>query len=144
VIQGRTAGVAPTPDSAAPEPLAISALAPARVPSSLTTTTSIAPVKPATPELLPAQSQGVVTGKLIKKVLPLYPDMARRAGVSGDVVMSGIIGTDGALHNLKVVSGSPLLRDAALTAAKEWRYSPYMLGNKAVEAETHITVSFRH
>jgi len=142
VIQGRTVGVAPAPDSAAPEPLAISALAPARVPSSLTT--SIAPVKPATPELLPAQSQGVVTGKLIKKVLPQYPDMARRAGVSGDVVMSGIIGTDGALHNLKVVSGSPLLRDAALSAAKEWRYSPYMLGNKAVEAETHITVSFRH
>jgi protein TonB len=68
--------------------------------------------------------------------------MARRAGVSGEVVMAGIIGTDGALHNLKVVSGSPLLREAALEAAKQWRYSPYLLGNKPVETETHITVSF--
>lgn len=142
VIQGHTVRAESAPDSAAPEPLAISALAPARVPSSLTA--SIAPPRPTAPELLPIQSQGVVTGKLIKKVLPQYPDMARRAGVSGDVVMSGIIGTDGALHNLKVVSGSPLLRDAAMTAATQWRYSPYMLGNKAVEAETHITVSFRH
>jgi protein TonB len=84
----------------------------------------------------------VIPGKLIKRVLPQYPDMARRAGVSGAVVISGIIGTDGALHSLKAVSGSPLLRDAAIEAARQWRYSPYLLGGKAVEAETHITVSF--
>ncbi|HWY70835.1 MAG TPA: TonB family protein [Terriglobales bacterium] len=140
VIQGRTVSVTPAPESVAPELLAISALDPTRGSNSLAA--SIAAPKPTTPELSPAQSSGVITGKLIKRVLPQYPDMARRAGVSGDVVMAGIIGTDGALHNLKVVSGSPLLREAALQAAKQWRYSPYSLGGKPVEAETHITVSF--
>ena len=142
VIPGRTVRTLPAPDSAAPEPLAISAISPGKVPSSLTT--AIAAPRLTAPEVSPIQSGGVIAGKLIRRVMPQYPDMARRAGVSGDIVMSGIIGTDGALHNLKVVSGSPLLRDAALEAAKQWRYSPYMLGTKAVEAETHITISFRH
>jgi TonB family protein len=95
-----------------------------------------------TPELSPRQSQGVIEGKLVKKVLPRYPEMARRAGVSGDVLISATIGTDGALHNLRVVSGSPLLREEALTAARQWRYSPYKLGGKPVETETRITVGF--
>ena len=142
VIPGRTVRTLPAPDSGAPEPLAMSAISSGKVPSSLTT--SIAAPRLTAPELSPIQSGGVIPGKLIRKVMPQYPDMARRAGVAGDVVMSGIIGTDGALHNLKVVSGSPLLRDAAMEAAKQWRYSPYMLGTKAVEAETHITISFRH
>jgi TonB family protein len=95
-----------------------------------------------TPELSPRQSQGVIEGKLVKKVLPRYPEMARRAGVSGDVLISATIGTDGGLHNLRVMSGSPLLREEALTAARQWRYSPYKLGGKPVETETRITVSF--
>jgi len=103
---------------------------------------SIVAAKTAAPELTPIQSQGVVEGKLIRKVLPQYPDMARRAGVSGDVVLSGTISTDGKLKNLNVVSGSPLLREAAMAAARQWRYSPYLLGGKPVETETHITISF--
>lgn len=140
VIQGHTVSATPAPEATAPEPLTISALSSARSPNSLTA--AVLAAKTATPELGPNQSQGVVPGKLIKRVLPLYPDMARRAGVSGDVVLAGIIRTDGALRNLKVVSGSPLLREAALDAARQWRYSPYLLGGKPVEAETHITVSF--
>ena len=140
VIQGHTVSVKPAPEPAAPEAVAISALDPGRPSSSLAA--SIVATKTAAPELLPSQSQGVVPGKLIKRVLPQYPDMARRAGVSGDVVISGIIRTDGVLRNLKVLSGSPLLREAALDAARQWRYSPYLLGGKPVEAETHITVSF--
>ena len=140
VIQGRTVTLTSAPEVGAPEPLAISALGPANGPSFLPA--SIVSARPVTPELPPAQSQGVVPGKLIKRVLPQYPDMARRAGVSGDVVMTAVIQTNGALRQLKVVSGSPLLREAALDAARQWRYSPYMLGGKPVEAETHITVSF--
>lgn len=128
------------PEATAPEPLAISALGSANGPSSLPA--SIVAARPVTPDLPPSQSQGVVPGKLIKRVLPQYPDMARRAGVSGDVVMTAVIQTNGMLRQLKVVSGSPLLREAALDAARQWRYSPYMLGGKPVEAETHITVSF--
>jgi TonB family protein len=103
---------------------------------------SIIAAKTATPELSPIQSQGVIEGKLVRKVLPKYPEMARRAGVSGDVIINGTIGMDGTLHNLRVMSGSPLLREEALTAAKQWRYSPYKLGGRPVETETRITVSF--
>lgn len=140
VIQGRTVNLTSAPEATAPEPLAISALGSANGPSSLPA--SIVAARPVTPDLPPSQSQGVVPGKLIKRVLPQYPDMARRAGVSGDVVMTAVIQTNGMLRQLKVVSGSPLLREAALDAARQWRYSPYMLGGKPVEAETHITVSF--
>ncbi len=96
------------------------------------------------PELTPLQSRGVVEGKLIKKVLPRYPEMARRAGVGGDVNLLATIGTDGKLKNIKVVSGSPLLREEAIAAARQWRYSPYLLGGKPVETDTHITISFKH
>jgi protein TonB len=98
-----------------------------------------------TPELsplTPIQSQGVTEGKLVKKVLPRYPEMARRAGVAGDVVISATITMEGTLRNLRVMSGSPLLREEAVSAARQWRYSPYKLGGKPVETETRITVSF--
>lgn len=97
-----------------------------------------------TPGLTLPQSRGVIEGKLIRKVLPQYPEMARRAGVGGDIVLSATIGTDGKLKNIRVVSGSPLLREAAISAARQWRYSPYLLGGKPVETDTHITISFKH
>src|SRR5581483_11620997 len=62
-----------------------------------------------TPGLTLPQSRGVVEGRLTRKVLPQYPEMARRAGVGGDVVLSATIGVDGRLKNIRVVSGSPLL-----------------------------------
>src|SRR3954451_18445420 len=140
VIQGHTLGVTPAPDSA-PEPVSISALgtrAPEPLPAAIVT------AKFSNPEVQLTQSQGVTPGRLLKKVMPRYPEMARRAGVSGDVIIAAIIGTDGALHNLRVTSGSPLLREEAITAAKQWRYSPYLLGGKPVETDTHITISFHH
>ena len=103
---------------------------------------AVVATKTPTPELGLVQSQGVTEGKLIKKVLPHYPELARRAGVTGDVVLSGVIGTDGKLKNLKVISGSPMLREEAVSAARQWRYTPYMLGSKPVETETHITINF--
>lgn len=91
---------------------------------------------------MPIQSKGVVVGKLLRKIAPKYPEMARRAGVSGDVVLTGIIGADGLLHNLKVVSGSPLLQSEAISAARQWRYSPYLLDGKPIDTDTKITISF--
>jgi protein TonB len=105
-------------------------------------TNSIVSAKTTAPELQPVTSQGVTEGKLLKKVMPSYPQMARNAGVSGDVVLSAKIGTDGLLHDVKVISGSPLLRQAAVDAAKQWRYSPYKLGGQPVETDTRITINF--
>ena len=52
------------------------------------------------------------------------------------------ITVDGSLRDIKVISGSPLLREEALAAAKQWRYSPYLLGGKPVQTETRITMNF--
>ncbi|HWC18345.1 MAG TPA: TonB family protein, partial [Terriglobales bacterium] len=105
---------------------------------------AVVAAKTPAPELGLVQSQGVTEGKLITKVLPRYPELARRAGITGDVVLTGTIGTDGKLKNLKVLSGSPMLREEAIAAAKQWRYTPYLLGGKPVETETHITINFHH
>ena len=140
VIQtNRTSMQQPATTEAAPDAPAISQLS-SRSAGELPA--AIIAAKTPTPGLGLLQSQGVVEGKLIKKILPRYPEMARHAGVTGDVVLSGTIGTDGRLKNLKVLSGSPMLREEALAAARQWQYSPYMLGGKAVETETHITISF--
>jgi len=127
-------------DNAAPEAPAFGAIA-SRGPGTLPT--SIIAAKTATPELQPpAASTGITEGKLLRKVMPRYPEMARTAGVSGDVVLSAKIATDGTLRDLKVLAGSPLLREAAIEAARQWRYSPYKLGGVPVETETRITISF--
>ena len=140
VIQGSTHRPVVSTDSEVPEAPAVGTIASrgaAPLPSSIIT------AKTATPELQPAVlPSGVVEGKLIRKVLPRYPEMARSAGVSGNVVLSAKIATDGTLQNIKVLSGSPLLREAAIEAARQWRYSPYKLDGKPVETETRITLNF--
>jgi periplasmic protein TonB len=88
-------------------------------------------------------SSGVTQGLLIRKVEPSYPQMAKIARVQGAVVLSALIGKDGVIQNLHVVStASPLLNQAALEAVKQWRYRPYILNGEPVEVDTTITVNF--
>jgi TonB family protein len=87
-------------------------------------------------------SAGVAAGLIISKVQPVYPIDAKKAGVSGTVVLSAVIGTDGTIQNLRVVSGPDLLRQAALDAAKQWRYRPYLLNYDPVEVRTTINITF--
>lgn len=87
-------------------------------------------------------SIGVTEGMLIHRVTPLYPTIARNARIQGPVVLHAIIGRDGTIQNLQVVSGPPLLIQAALDAVQRWRYRPYLLNNEPVEVETQITVNF--
>lgn len=87
-------------------------------------------------------SQGVTAGLVIKKVNPVYPPLARTARVQGSVVLAAIIGKDGSIQNLHVLSGHPLLTQAALDAVKQWRYKPYILNGEPVEVDTQVTVNF--
>lgn len=87
-------------------------------------------------------SQGVSQGLLIHKVQPQYPPLARQARIQGVVVLQALIGKDGTITNLHVVSGHPMLTNAALEAVKEWRYKPYYLNGEPVEVETTINVNF--
>jgi protein TonB len=58
------------------------------------------------------------------------------------VRLTAIIGRDGAIRNLQVMSGHPLLTPAALEAVKQWRYQPTLLNDEPVEVITQIEVNF--
>ncbi|HZQ18769.1 MAG TPA: TonB family protein [Terriglobales bacterium] len=87
-------------------------------------------------------SQGVTQGMVLHRVQPQYPPLARTARVQGSVVLAAVIGKDGTIQNLHVLSGHPLLTQAALDAVKQWRYRPYILNGEPVEVDTQVTVNF--
>ena len=89
-----------------------------------------------------AISSGVATGMLIRQTQPVYPTIAKAAGVSGTVVLHATIAKNGTIKDLQVVSGSPMLQQAAIDAVRTWRYKPYKLSNEPVEVETAINVVF--
>jgi len=84
----------------------------------------------------------VEEASLINRVVPQYPPLAKSTRIQGQVVLSAVIGTDGAIKELKAVSGHPLLVPAALAAVKQWRYKPLILDGDPVEVDTTITVNF--
>jgi protein TonB len=87
-------------------------------------------------------SQPVEEARITKKVQPVYPSLARKARVQGLVRLSATIGTDGKLHNIRVISGHSLLTAAAVAAVQQWRYTPSRLNGEPIEAETQIDVNF--
>jgi protein TonB len=87
-------------------------------------------------------SQGVTEGMVLRRVQPNYPPLARQARIQGDVVLQAEISKDGAIENLRVISGHPMLAPAAIDAVKQWRYKPYFLNGEPVAVETQITVKF--
>jgi protein TonB len=87
-------------------------------------------------------SSGVTQGLLMQSVKPIYPLQAQQAHVQGTVVLNAVIGKDGSVESVKVVSGHPMLTQAAMEAVKRWRYKPYYLNGEAVEAETEIKIKF--
>lgn len=88
-------------------------------------------------------SGGVAQGLKIRDFRPVYPQMAKIARVQGAVVLAAIIGKDGSIQGLHVVStASPLLNQAAVDAVQQWKYRPYILDGEPVEVDTTITVNF--
>ncbi|MGD0730512.1 MAG: TonB family protein [Terracidiphilus sp.] len=85
----------------------------------------------------------MVEGLLVLKTLPLYPPIARASRTEGTVVLAATISKTGTIENLRVVSGSAMLQQAALDAVKTWRYRPYLLNGEPVEVETTVNVNFR-
>jgi periplasmic protein TonB len=103
--------------------------------------TPVAVPKAATPQRVRV-SQGVTQGLIIHRVQPPYPPLARQARIQGNVVLQAVISKDGSIENLRLISGHPMLTQAALDAVKQWRYKPYFLNGEPVEVETQITVIF--
>jgi protein TonB len=87
---------------------------------------------------------GSVAGaKLINRVQPIYPTLARQTGIQGVVKLHAILGKDGSVQQLQVLSGHPLLVQAALDAVRQWIYQPTLLEGKPVEVDTEIDVFFQ-
>ena len=87
----------------------------------------------------------VLEAKLVKRVMPVYPPLARQMRLSGTVRLEGVISRTGQVINLQVVSGHPMLTSAALDAVRQWVYSPTLLNGEPVEViapiEVHFTLS---
>ena len=81
--------------------------------------------------------------RLSHSVVPVYPDVARDAGIEGDVTLRLIIGEDGAVNEIKVLSGEPVLARAATEAVAQWRYAPALLDGWQVSVVTTVTLAFR-
>lgn len=87
-------------------------------------------------------ASSVSAALLVHKTVPLYPTIARSAGVAGTVVLDVTVSKLGVVENLRVVSGPSVLRQAALDAVNSWRYKPYLIAGEAVEVETTVSVAF--
>ncbi len=80
--------------------------------------------------------------RLISQAPPEYPQVARIARVQGTVRLAAMIGTDGSVEELEVISGHALLIKSTIDAVSRWRYQPYQLNNAPVEVQTEIDVRY--
>ena|SRR2546423_7247667 len=92
----------------------------------------------------PRVKQGgtVQAAKLISKVQPVYPQIAREERLSGTVRLHAIVAKDGSVRSLRVVSGRCSLARASIDAVRKWRYSTTLLNGNPVEVDTTIDVIF--
>ncbi|WP_187143017.1 energy transducer TonB [Terriglobus albidus] len=103
---------------------------------------SVVSVTPKPKAAMPRVTEGVTRGLLLKSITPVYPAIARAAGVRGTVVVTAVISKSGAIESLQVVSGPEMLRGAALDAIRAARYRPYLLNGEPTEVQTTITINF--
>ena len=103
----------------------------------------IAPPPPPKPTVTRTRVGGAVqAAKLVNRVQPIYPPLARQTRISGTVRLHAIIAKNGSVEQLTVESGHPLLVQSALDAVRQWRYQPTLLNGDPVEVDTEIDVIF--
>ena len=111
------------------------------------------PPPPPTPVVKPAPTPTADTvvrltskltqGRVLRKVEPLYPAIARVARIQGAVQVQIDISETGAVTNVTLLSGHPLLREAAMRAAKQWLFIPTELNERPVRAIGVLTFNFK-
>jgi periplasmic protein TonB len=103
------------------------------------------PVKEAPKPVVPKQIRvggNVQSAKLIRQPKPVYPPLAKQARIQGTVRFNAVIGRDGTIQQLQLVSGHPLLAPSAQEAVRQWVYQPTLLNGEPVEVVTVIDVNF--
>ncbi len=157
-------GVAPVVDPVGPpvdvRPMCVGLCIPGGIPNALPavlTARLLPPVEPPVVrhvdppvrDVVPPQteririSEGVQGAMLINRVVPVYPRRAIETRISGDVRLAAVIGADGRVRELRLLSGHPWLYPAAIDAVRQWLYQPTTLSGVPVEVATDITVTFR-
>ena len=102
------------------------------------------PAGPAPPVGAPTRQTGEYeAARLLTRRDPLFPPLARQAGISGSVELQFTITPQGKVRDVSVVSGNPLLARAAIDAVQSWRYAPARLGGTPIEAQTNTIINFR-
>jgi protein TonB len=76
--------------------------------------------------------------ELITKVVPEYPEVARKAGIQGTVILSCLIDVSGNVQDIKVVQSIPILNDSAVAGVRQWKYRPAK--RKGHPAAVHTTI----
>jgi len=84
----------------------------------------------------------VANANLISSVAPTYPPRAREARTQGVVLLQVTIDKTGSVSDARVISGDPLLNEAALSAVRQWRYKPISMTGEPIVAITTVTVNF--
>jgi TonB family protein len=87
-------------------------------------------------------SSGVSAALIVKKVQPEYPEEARRDHIQGTVTLHEIISKTGDVMELQLISGDPVLAEAAIQAVKQWKYKAYLLQGQPIEVDTQVNVNF--
>jgi TonB family protein len=109
-------------------------LAKATPPASMTTGLAKSPFVPLPPD--------AASELLIDRIEPDYPDAARRARIQGTVTLDTLIGEDGRVRQVSLLSGDSQLADAAITAVRKWRYKPYTVKGRKIAVRTQVPVTF--
>jgi TonB family protein len=111
--------------------------------------TNVNPPGEAAKNEAPVVSNGVVSlsaaqaaGNLVSKVTPVYPAMAKAAGMEGTVSLDAVIDKEGHMKMLHVISGPAMLQQSSMDAVKQWVYKPYLLNGEPVEVKTEIHVIY--
>jgi protein TonB len=81
--------------------------------------------------------------KVIVQVLPKYPPLARETHVQGQVQIDAVLDEQGNVIEMKIVSGHPLLYQAALDALKQWKYEPTYLNDRPIAVQLIVTINFQ-
>ncbi|HYR88356.1 MAG TPA: energy transducer TonB [Terriglobia bacterium] len=101
------------------------------------------PPPPAPVNLAPTRvSGGVQQANLIHQVRPVYPTLAVQTRIQGTVLLEAVISKDGRIESLRIISGHPLLNQAAVDAVRQWQYRPTLLNGEPVAVITTIAVNF--
>jgi TonB family protein len=91
----------------------------------------------------PSGTTSLQIGRAIARLEPVYPEEAKHQGIVGTVKLHVVVARDGSVQSVEPISGPSSLAKAAISAVREWRYAPTLLGGQPVETEQDIVVKFR-